>query len=496
MTNSIPASQFMAVYPGVLSAGGNALSLNSVWLDEDTSIPIGTVNGFPSLAAVEDWYGPASNQAFLASNYFGGFVNCQSLPSMLWLVQYNASAVAAYVRGGSVAALTLAELQAFNAALTVTVNGTPYTTASINLAAATSFSNAATIISAALTTASAPAACTYDALRDAFVITSNTTGTGSTISFGSGGLGTDLNLTQALGAVLSQGAAAATPAGTMAGVTAALQNFASFMTTFQPATSVMQALAEWNAAQNDAYAYVPWDSNVLITESPPQPTILAQLIAGIDGTAPQYDATGAIAAFICGVIASINFQQKKGYLTFANIRSPLLTPNVSNQTVYDNVIANGYSCYAAIATANQNFEWYENGQVSGAWDWLDEYVFQIWLTNQLQLAGMELLQDVPSIPFNLSGAELIASAYAGPISAGVNFGGIQAGVPLTASQELAITNAVGAAAVTALFNQGWYLSVPIPSGNVQSTRGPWPATLFYVNAGGVQSLELASIDVQ
>jgi len=496
MTASIPASQFVAVYPSVLSAGGNSLSLNSVWNDEDPSIPIGTVQGFPSLTAVENWFGPASNQAYLASFYFGGYNGCTSLPSMLWFVQYNVSAVAGYVRGGSVSGMTLAQLQAFNAPLTVSIGGIQYTTATINLAGATSFSNAASLIATALSTATANSNCTYDTLRQAFQITSELVGAGYAIGFPSNTLATDLNLTQALGAVLSPGAAAATPAGNMAGVDAATQNWATFMTTFQPSTAVMQQFASWSAAQNDATLYVPWDSNVLITETPPQSTVLAQLLAGFNGTAPQYDATGAIAAFLCGAIASINFQQTNGYVTFANKSSPLLTPNVTNQTVYDNVIANGYSCYVATATAAQAFQWYENGQVTGEWDWVDEFVFQIWLTNQLQLAGMELLGSVPSIPFNAKGQELIAAAYAGPIAAGVNFGGIQSGVPLTAIQELEITNAVGASAVSALFNQGWFFSIGIPSGNVQSTRGPWPSTLFYVNSGGVQSLELASIDVQ
>lgn len=144
--NSIPASRLAQVIPGVLSAGGNPLSLNALYLTNDPSIPIGTVQPFASAAAVSAWFGPTAPETILANVYFGGYFNCTSLPSVLYFAQNNSAAVSGYMRGGSVAALTLAQIQALSGTLTLSIDGIAQTSAAINLSAATSPSNAATLI--------------------------------------------------------------------------------------------------------------------------------------------------------------------------------------------------------------------------------------------------------------------------------------------------------------------------------------------------------------
>ena len=150
MSNSIPASQLVSVIPGVLGAGGNALSLNSVFLTQDTSIPLGTVMPFATAADVSAWFGPNSAEAQYAAIYFSGFIGANTLPGTLYFAQYNTAAVGAYLRGGSVAGLTLAQLQAISGNLDVTIDGRPVLGASVNLSSATSFSDAASQISAGL----------------------------------------------------------------------------------------------------------------------------------------------------------------------------------------------------------------------------------------------------------------------------------------------------------------------------------------------------------
>jgi hypothetical protein len=155
MTASIPAAALADVIPGVLSAGGNPLALNAVFLTQDTSIPIGTAQPFANASDVSDWFGPDAPETILANVYFSGFIGCTVLPGTLYFVQYNTSGVAAYLRGGSVAALTLAELQALSGTITVTINGQVNVSAAINLSAATSFTNAATLIQAGLQSSTA-----------------------------------------------------------------------------------------------------------------------------------------------------------------------------------------------------------------------------------------------------------------------------------------------------------------------------------------------------
>ena len=572
VANSIPASQFVSGTGGVINQGGSPLSLNAVFVDTDPSIPFGTVQGFPSLLAVQNWFGANSTEALLAEIYFSGFINCTQLPGVLYFTQYAANAVAAYIRGGSVASLTLTALQALSGVITIAINGETVTSASIALSGATSFSNAASLIttglgssgdvfsstastagssttltiattvsgalhvgdviagtgitggttiasfgtytvlagtgtvilsaaanvsSATAVTVSSTAICTYDSLRSAFVITSPTTGAASTIAFPTtDSFVTGLNLTQATGAVLSQGAAATTPAATMNNVLGVTQNWFSFMTVQQPALSVMEAFAAWQTAQQTPYLYANWDSNILATETPPQPTVFAQVVANYSGCASVYDAVGVIAAFVCGAQASVNYQEQNGYIVMAGKGNALLTPNVTSQTIYQNLVANGYSCYAAVATADQAFQWFQNGQISGIFDWIDEYAFSAWLYSQLQLAGMELINNTKSIPFNTVGAGLVYSAYKGAILQGVNFGGIQKGIELSPAQIAEVNQAAGVAIDGALFQTGWYLQVQIPNPQVQAVRGPWPATVYYTNPGGAQTLSFNAVNVQ
>ncbi|MGC8517909.1 MAG: DUF3383 domain-containing protein [Steroidobacteraceae bacterium] len=496
---TIPASEFVSVIPGVVAASGNPLSLNAVFVDTDTSIPIGAVQSFGSLTAVQNWFGPTSTEATFAAVYFSGFSGGTQLPGTLYFTQYNPVAVSAYLRGGSVSALTLAQIQALSGTISIDIDGTAYTSAAINLASATSFSNAAALIQTGLQagTPTTTATVTYDSLRQAFVITSSTTGTTSSIAYPTDtSLSPSLFLTQATGAVLSQGAAAATPASVMNNVVSVTQNWFSFMTVQQPAQSVMEEFATWVNGTNQRYCYVNWDSNVLYTESPPQPTVYAQVVANYNGCVTVYDAIGTIAAFVCGAVASINYSGSNQYVVLAAKGNPLLTPNVTSLQTYQNIIANGASCYAAVATANASFQWFQNGQISGAWSWIDEYAFQVYLNSQLQLAGANLLNTVKSIPYNHTGVSMQYSAYQSPISQGVTFGGIQTGITLDSAQILAVNTAAGVPIDSTLYQAGWYLKITIPSATVQGQRGPMPATLWYTNAGGLQSLSLNSLNVQ
>lgn len=148
--NSIPASQLVNVIPSVLAAGGNPLSLNAVFLTNNASIPIGTIKSFSTLGDVEDWFGPTSIEAILAGKYFAGYDNALTLPGTLYFTQYNTSAVAAYLRSGSFEGVALSVINALSGTLVVSIDGEIVTSGTINLAGATSFTNAAALIQAGI----------------------------------------------------------------------------------------------------------------------------------------------------------------------------------------------------------------------------------------------------------------------------------------------------------------------------------------------------------
>ena len=147
--NTIPISNFVSVIPGVVTAGGTGVAMVELMLTTNTRVPIGLVLSFPSLATVQAYFGAGTNEALSAAVYFAGFDNSSIKPGALLFTQYPIGNVGAYLRGGNISALPLAQLQALSGVMTVTIDNLPYTSSSINLSGATSFSNAGQAINAA-----------------------------------------------------------------------------------------------------------------------------------------------------------------------------------------------------------------------------------------------------------------------------------------------------------------------------------------------------------
>ena len=667
--NTIPASAIVDVVPSVLSAGGAALELIELMLTTNTRFPIGSVLSFPNLAAVQTYCGATSNEANSAAVYFGGFNGATAVPAALLFAQYPTGNVGAYMRGGNISGLTLAQLQAIAAGtLTVTIDGVAHTSSSINLSSATSFSNASEIITTALgltgpqqatltgtfgatftgnasgvnltvtsvtgtihpgsaasaaiagtgigagvyivsqtsgttggagvyvtsasTTASAASVtcssnvldvsaatgtilngaeitgvgittgtyittlgppsgaalfptgtggtgsyvttqtqevasesltaltptCTYDTLSGGFVVVSGTTGASSTMSFGSGAIATSLLLTAATGAVLSQGAIAAVPASFMAAIVAQTQNWATFQTLFDPdggsGNTQKQLFAAWVNSTANRYAYLAWDNDITPTESTAATTSLGYLLkqTNSSGTACIYEPAGSglhLAAFLGGFAASINFNATNGRATAAFKSQSGIGSSVTNATAAANLIANDYNFYGTYATANQNFEFFYPGQITGPFSWFDSYIDQIWLNNQLQLTLMGVLTTFLSIGYNPAGYGIIRQSLTGgadvaqialppasPVAAAINFGAIRQNVPLSATQAAYVNQQAGFAIDGIISTQGFYLLIQPATAQVRAARQSPVMTLFYTDGQSVQSITLGSVLIQ
>lgn len=491
---SIPASQLVSSTPSVLNAGGTALDMISVFLTNSTRVPIGTVPSFPSATAVGNFFGQSSPEAVLAGVYFLGFDNSNQKPGALLFSQYPSAAVAGYLQGGNVSGLSLAALQALTGTLSITVGGVVKTSTAIVLTAATSFSSAATIILAAFTTPGFT--LTFDSVSGGFIFTDSVTGALSTMSFATGTLAAGLLLTQATGAVLSQGAAAATPAAAMTAITAVTQNWVGFMTVFEPVLADKVAFGEWTNAQDDRYIYAMWDTNVAPASTGDTTSAGALLIAAdASGTVPIYQDVN-VAAFLLGSIASIDFTQLNGRTTLAFRSQTGLAVDVVDGTIAKNLKANGYNFYGQYSTANENFNLFYPGSVTGPFDWVDSYVNQIWLTNQFQLAGMEALTQLKSIPYNTAGYALLRAFLQDPITAAGNFGIFRSGVTLSAAQAAEVNSAAGLKIDAILTSQGSYLQILDASPQVRQARGTPGIQFFYMDGESVQSLNISTILLQ
>ena len=490
MPNTIPISQIVRVNPGVLAAAGNAVDLNGLILTPSAYAPVGEALLFAMPADVSDYFGPMSIEALMAAIYFSGYQNCTKTPGALYFTQYSEAAVPAWVRGASLAAMTLAELQAVNGPFSIDVDGVTQE-ADIDLSAATSFSDAAQVLSTDLALD-----VTYDALHQAFVVTDAVTGAASTIAAATGAAATALLMDAPSGATVSPGADPAAPGPFMDNLIANLtQNWALFTTTWEPDLADKTAFSQWASSTTYRFGYVGYDSD-------PQARVAGSTACwgyvlksqNLDGSVALYgDATHA--AFVLGFAASLDFSRLNGRTTLAFRTQAGLVPSVTNASDAAALKLNGYNWFGAYANATSQFNFAYPGSVSGEWAWLDSYLDQIWLNANLQLAMIQLLMAVGSLPYNAQGDAMIEAACLDPISAAVNFGAIRTGITLSDAQVAEIQNALGFDASPAIEAKGYYLDIQPATAAIRAARASPPMTLFYTDGGTIQQLTLASIAI-
>lgn len=489
MFKSIPASHIAAVYPAVLSAGGNPLGLNTNILDENAIYPN---YEYTSAVLVGEHFGLSSDEYKFATVYFNGYKGASTRPNSLFITRYNAVARGAQLIGGSVKSVTIAQLQAITAGtLEVTIDGAAKTATPINLSTANTFSDAAVVITTAL-----GADVEYNAQLQAFIIVSGTNGAGSTLSYATGTVAELLNLTQAKGALVDNDTLADTVNTATARMLAYTSNFAT-ITYIGAAFSdaVLKELAAWNTAQNSRYHLVTYGVDPLATTPNNSASFGAWAKEYTTGVTPVYGALDK-AAFFCSIDASVNYSETNGRTTSAFRSQDGLIPEVTDEATADALVSNGYSYYGAWATANDRFLMAGNGQVTGDFKWIDNYMFAVFLNSQFQLASVQSLVNYKSIPYNADGIAIRRAVLQDPIDEGVNFGGIRAGVQLTQQQQNIINAEAGFDAASQIFTKGWALSIQLPSAQDRANREPFIEKFFYTDGSSLQRIELTSTNVQ
>ena len=510
---TIPASQIIKINPGVINAGGEGLVLNGLFLTESLLMPTGGMLSFaPGPAGnlgqnVASFFGVGSTEALAAAIYFQGYQNSALTPSAMLFATYNAAAKAAFLNSG--AGLTLAIVNALApGVLTISVDGTLITSASINLSPASSLSNAATLILAGFTDPGFTVA--WNATINAFVFTNTVTGASSTFTYCSGSLAAGLLLTQATGALLSQGAIADTPASAMANAIALSQNWASMVTLFEPNLASKEAFAVWFNESDNAYLWLAWDSDVQASvngATEPFGVVAKSLeysgvacIGGDPAAVPAGDTLAGlvmnVAIFVAGAIASINFEATNGRVTLSFLQQAGIVPTCLNGQTAQNLLANGYSFYGGYATRNQNFTFFYNSNMPGDFDWIDTYIDDIWMNDQFQVTLMELLTAIGSIAYNAPGyAQPRAALVNGPIAAALNFGAIRTGVTLSSTQIQEVNQAAGQVVDSIIATQGYYLQILDPGPTARQERTSPIVNFWYTDGSSIQQLTISSLDI-
>lgn len=489
MLASIPASEIVTVLPSVLGAGGTAMALNAVIISDDVKF---VAKEYSNADAVGNDYGTTSDKYKFAQIYFNGFTGSTVKPSALFISKYSAVDSAAKLTGASLRSMSLDQLKAITGAISVTIDGV-LATGTVDLSAATSFSNAATLIATALT-----AAVTFDTQLQSFVIASGTTGSTSSISFATGAAAEALALTELTGAQLDNVTTVDTATTAMKRLTNYTLNLSTIVTETSTALDddIQKEIATWVSLQNHRYWLVKYGE---------EPTaLIANNTTNFAGWVAENNVADVTcvygtfehAALCAGYAASLNFSELNGRTTMDFRSTSTLAPSVTDVDDANALESNGYAYYGAFATANDRFIFLRNSIVSGEFKWVDAYLNQIYFNSQLQLAQITGLVANKSIPYNEVGKSKVRASAQDPINEMLNFGGIQAGVALSEQQKSIINNEAGVDAATIIFNRGYYLMIRDATAQVRAARGSFPIKLWYTDGGSVHSINIASINVQ
>jgi hypothetical protein len=456
-------------------------------------------------------------ESSMAAVYFNGFTASTLKPTALLFSRFPGvggsvsntyQGVPAFFRGSSMPNLTLAQVQAITSGtLNITINGTLVSIAALNLSSASSMSSAASLIQTAFAFAGADASSTvtWSSLFNAFVITAGLNATvgsaGSTsITVCSGTNAATLGLNAG---TISTGSNVVSVSVFMSSLVLQTTNWAAFTTAYEPTTSDKQLLCAWTAGTGGEFVYAPYNTDTTIVSSGSSTTCMAYYckINSYGGTCevyvnPVYDPAGSAAAFVLGFIASLNYNATNGRAAISYKSGTGIPASVVDPTSFANAVSNGVNFYGQWATANSLFTFFWNGALTGPFAWLDSYVSAIWLNNALQLALINMFTVVNSVPYNNAGYAMIKAGCNSTLALALQNGVINKGVALTSAQAASVDSAAGIVIDPVLATTGWYLQV-LPATGVQRANRQTPTcTLWYMDGGSVNSLTLASIDIQ
>lgn len=343
---------------------------------------------------------------------------------------------------------------------------------------------------------------TYSSQTKAWQITSATTGPESTIEYAappeSGtDLATALGFTQQAGAVISDGMAAQSLTDCMTNVLNYARDWVTFGTIFDAGLEGKIELAKWCSSWDTRFCFVNWEDANAAKNMGDTSTSGAQIanVLQYDGTCSVFN-TPQLMAFVMGTTACINFNELNGRLTYAFRQGEGLAVTCDRDEDYDSLTENGYNVYADFATAASNFNFFQPGQVSGKWAWMDTYINAIALKDGLQLNLLDLFKAAKSVPYNDEGYGMVRTACLDTISRFLNFGAIRVGVKLSNTQKVQLKAEIGEDVSQTLESIGWYMQVKDPGSVVRAARGTPDCKFYYMDGGSIQKIVLPATAIQ
>lgn len=432
MTTGLPTTRVINVSWSLTAAAASYANINTLLVLGDSPVIDTTqrIRSYASALAVGADFGNTAPEYLAAVSFFSQ----TPTPRQLYIGRWARTATAGQLIG---AALTtpqqaLANFTAVSAGgFKIKVDGasTPVAVSAVNLSAATSLSQVASIVTTALASATIGATCTWNGQQ--FVFTSATTGTTSQVSFLTAPTsGTDLSAllggTAALGGYVVTGIAAET-------ALAAVQ--------------ALDSIATYWYALSWACATYPADADYLSVASYIETTTHIHGVTTAENSAITAGNTTDIGSLLkaAGLKRTFGFWSANNPYAAIGALGDLLTTNLEGSNTMPTLMWKTIIGAApdAITTQQANildgkrYNYYapfDNGAaiIVNGWCFGDAFVDEVygadWLTNHVQTDLFNLMTSVPKVAQTDKGMTLIANTIEASLERGVNNNYVAPGV--------------------------------------------------------------------
>lgn len=487
----LPVSSLVNVSVNLASAPAQAQSLSNILIlgTSDVIDITSRARTYSTLSAVATDFGTTAPEYLAAVEWFGQ----SPTPGYCLIGQWAKTSLAGRLIGGVVSSANQA-IAVWNAITNggfhITVDaGTSTNITGINFSGATNLNGVASLINAALTSASIGAVVSWNSVYNQFSIKSNTTGTTSFVSFltsPTGGGITDISTllagTSVAGAYSVQGVAAETAANAVVAFDNQFgqQWYAVFIS--GAADSDHLAVAAYIEGSNTKHAYGVNTQEAGVLTSTDTTNIAYQLKAlGYHKTVVQYSSTTLYAVVsLLARILTTNYNANKTVITLAYKTEPGTIAESLTQTQANNASAN----YANV------FENFDNNTaiiypgITSSGDYIDTIFGADWLAITIQNTIWNLLYSNPTkIQQTDGGNNIISSAIAGVLDQTVANGLLAPGTWTQAG--------FGTLNQGDFLAKGYYVYAPLIATQNPSDRAARKSVTFQVAAkiaGAIQSV--------
>lgn len=492
--SKIPLSRDFSITPSTVNAAGTALDVYGLLLSDNELLPVGKVAEYTSASDVGLAFGTTSKEYLAASLYMSGYDNSTVRPGAVLFGRLVQSPVSGWLLSGSFKGVKIAALQGITGTIALTVDGAAVTSASLNLSAVTSFTEAAEEIEDAI---GAGVTVEWLPVQSRFIIRSATTGASSNVSVAQDGTAaTALKLTAATAATTSPGADATSVTDTLEEIVNVNQGWVLTSSLVELTDEVKEEICAWVNASNNRYGYVPHDTSAAPTVANNESCFHQAVVVanGYENVMSVYgDYLQAVTALAYS--ASLNFSRTNGRVSYKFRAFSGISPTVSDNATAAALLSNGYSFYGAYGQNATVKNYVADGAISGKFLWLDSFISQVWINANLVAAFANLFTNNASYAFNATGYASISSAVIDVATSAKNFGAIRAGVTLDQSQINIVNDAVGADISNVLYTEGWYFYIPAQTGESRPKRSLDGAIFYYVDGQLIQSINMTSTNI-